>query len=128
MAVNPKSLKNLPQYAGKSVAEIERSIGTTVPDIGTAVQGVGPTAEAILAAAEPVAAEHLYNVASGRSKVPPHVRAQVCLEMVGRILKPKQPQQSANQIPEGIAAALAAVGRVLELRKRAAEAETIPAG
>jgi hypothetical protein len=130
MAVNPKSLRNLPQYAGKSVAEIERSVADSENMPVAVLQGLTDAAP-ILEAAEPVAATHLANIAAGRVKVPPHVRAQVCVELLrGRgLLNPKQSQQPQEQ-SEQFRAAIAAVGRVLELRKRAAEAkdaETIPA-
>lgn len=122
MPVNPRSLANLRQNAGKSAAEIERSIGAAVPDSSANSQTVGATAVDILRAAEPVAAAHLHNIASGRAKVPAHVRAQVCLEVLGRVLKPKLGEQPAAQ-PPGIAAALEALGRALALRERAAKAE-----
>ena len=82
MPFNPDSLKNLRQFAGKSAGEIGRAPDVLAPDSLSAVQGVACDTGAILTAAEPVAAAHLANIAAGRSRVPPHVRAQVCLEIL----------------------------------------------
>ena len=107
---NPQSLKNLRQYANKSAAEIGRSPDGATADQAVSIQGVAGDAGAILTAAEPVAAAHLHRIAAGAAKVPPHVRAQVCLEILkGRghlVSKASESEGGAGET--GILAKLAA--------------------
>jgi len=130
MSYNNKSLKNLRQYAGKSATEIDRGTDLASPDSATNIQGLGGDADAILTATEPVAAAHLANIASGRAKAPPHVRAQVCLEVLkGRgHLVTKQPEQLPREgLSPEIAVALAKLSTLRVAKAQAEDAKILPA-
>lgn len=134
MPINSESLKNLPQFRGKSAAEIDRIRGASRstspvvgPDSGPADQQVAVDADAILDATAPTAAAHLQAVVAGRVKVPPHVRVQASLEVL-RSRGHFKPQAIPPGSEEELGATLAVLQRLLDLRGKArAAVDAIPA-